>query len=363
MSRDFAVTDTDRVTVADLRARVDRALEAFLSVATPPIDAVAPELADLTAAARSFVLTGGKRLRPAFCYWGFRTTGAGDDERAVRAAAALELLQACALMHDDVIDASDTRRGEPAIHRRFAAVHRDAGWAGDADRFGDAAAILLGDLVLVWADAMLTGSGFDAEALARAQPAWDAMRAEVMCGQYLDVVEQARGGGSVERALRVARFKSAKYTVERPLHLGALLGGGDAALLDALTTFGLPLGEAFQLRDDLLGVFGDPATTGKPAGDDLREGKRTALVALALEAADSDQRATLHAGLGDPSLDDARVDELRETIAATGAPGQVERLIEERTAQSLAALDTIRMPDEPRSALRALAAAVTDRSR
>ncbi|HEU5034736.1 MAG TPA: polyprenyl synthetase family protein [Mycobacteriales bacterium] len=351
------------MTATDLRARVDDALEQFLDAATLPIDAVAGELHELTATARSFVLAGGKRLRPAFCYWGFRATGAADDECIIRAAAALELLQACALMHDDVIDASDTRRGSPAVHRRFAELHRTAGWSGDAARFGDAAAILLGDLVLVWADAMLTGSGFDAVALQRAQPAWDAMRAEVMCGQYLDVVEQARGGGSVERALRVARFKSAKYTVERPLHLGATLGGAAADLLDGFSAFGLPLGEAFQLRDDLLGVFGDPQHTGKPAGDDLREGKQTVLVAFAAEAADADQRHALRHGLGNPHLDETDIETLRTVIIATGAAQRVEQLIEDRTAQALGALDGLAMPHAVRAELRGLATAVTQRAR
>jgi geranylgeranyl diphosphate synthase type I len=224
--------------VADLRARVDRALAQFLDRASEPLVQLAPELDEMTAALRAAVLDGGKRLRPAFCYWGYRAAGAPDDDRIVAAAAALELLQASALAHDDVIDDSDTRRGAPSAHRRFATLHDSAGWTGDAPGFGRAAAILLGDLALVWADTMLHGSGFPADDMRRALPAWDAMRTEVMCGQYLDVVEQARGGGSVERALRVARFKSAKYTVERPLHLGALLGGGDRALLDALTCSG-----------------------------------------------------------------------------------------------------------------------------
>src|SRR5207302_6011875 len=174
---------------------------------------------------------------------------------------------------------------------------------GDAGAFGDGAAILVGDLALVWADAMLTASGLPEDALLRGLPVWNAMRVEVMCGQYLDVVEQARGGGSVERALRVARYKAAKYTVERPLHLGAAIAGGDAELIDGLSAYGLPLGEAFQLRDDLLGVFGDPRLTGKPAGDDLREGKRTVLVAYASEHADDTQLAVLRERVGDPDLD------------------------------------------------------------
>jgi geranylgeranyl diphosphate synthase type I len=165
------------------------------------------------------------------------------------------------------------------------------------------------------------------------------MRVEVMCGQYLDVVEQARGGGSVDRALRVARFKSAKYTVERPLHLGVALGDGGEALTAVMSAFGLPLGEAFQLRDDVLGVFGDPEVTGKPAGDDVREGKRTVLVALAAEAATPAQATRLRRHLGDPQLDASGLDVVRDVLTATGALARVEDLITTRTADALAALD------------------------
>ena len=347
---------------ATLRDRVDKALREFLDRVTPPLAGVAPELEPLAAATTAFVLDGGKRLRPTFCYWGYRATGASDCEEIVRAAAGLELLQTCALVHDDVIDGSDTRRGAPAVHRRFAAMHRAAGWHGDPERFGQAAAILLGDLALIWADAALETSGFEPAALQRAMPVWDAMRVEVMCGQYLDVVEQARGGGSVERALRVARLKSASYTIERPLHLGVALGGGDEPLMHAFSDYGLPLGEAFQLRDDLLGVYGDPQVTGKPAGDDLREGKRTVLVAFAVENANEAQAEQLRTRLGDPSLDDDGVTVLRDIIAATGAPRRVEQLIAERAERALAALAAVAMDETARVALRDLADVVIRRN-
>jgi len=346
----------------DLRARLDKALQEFLQQAMPPVVSIADELVPLVSALEGFVLAGGKRLRPAFCYWGHRAAGAEDSEQIIRAAASLELLQACALMHDDVIDRSDTRRGAPSVHRRFAALHRAEDWRGDPEGFGEAAAILLGDLALIWADTMLADCGFPADALQRAQPVWDAMRVEVMCGQYLDVVEQARGGGSVDRALRVARLKSAKYTIERPLHLGAALGDGGPELATALSDYGLPLGEAFQLRDDVLGVFGDPGVTGKPAGDDLREGKRTALVALAFAAANDAQQQQLRGRLGDPNLDGDGVTVLREIIAATGALAQVEMLIAERLDAALGALAAAPVTPVAEAALSDLAAAVSHRT-
>jgi geranylgeranyl diphosphate synthase type I len=351
------------VTSSELRERVDKALHDFLQGAVAPLAGISPDLEPFGAVTEAFVLDGGKRLRPAFCYWGHLAAGGTDSDALVRAAASLELLQACALVHDDVIDASDTRRGAPSVHRRFAGIHRSSGWQGDPEAFGSAAAILLGDLALIWADTMLAESGLPVDALQRALTVWDAMRVEVMCGQYLDVVEQARGGGSVERALRVARFKSAKYTVERPLHLGATLAGAHDDLVQVLSDYGLPIGEAFQLRDDVLGVYGDPAETGKPAGDDLREGKRTVLVAFAFEAANETQRETLRRLLGDPALDEDGVTILRDVIAATGAVTRVEQLIEERYDRAHEALGSPLLDPTSVMALAGLAEAATRRAR
>ncbi|HEU0101607.1 MAG TPA: polyprenyl synthetase family protein, partial [Mycobacteriales bacterium] len=294
----------------DLRQRVQKALDGFVAAQLPFLEAVSEELGPL-ADALVELLAGGKRLRPAFCFWGHLGAGGEDDDRVVTAAAALELFQACAIIHDDVMDGSDTRRGKPAAHRRFAALHRSSDWHGDPEAFGAGAAILLGDLCLVWSDELLATSGFGPRELCLGDRVFAEMRTELMGGQYLDLLEQARGGGSVERALRVARYKSAKYTIEKPLHLGAALAGAGQDVLDGYSGYGLPLGEAFQLRDDLLGVFGDPAQTGKPAGDDLREGKRTALVAMALEAATPAQAAVVRRHLGDPHLTPEGVTALR----------------------------------------------------
>jgi geranylgeranyl diphosphate synthase type I len=347
---------------ADLRERVDKALTAFLAEQGNRLDAVSSSLSPVQDAIGDFLLTGGKRLRPAFCYWGYRGAGGADSDPAVSAAACLELLQACALIHDDVMDGSDTRRGRPSMHRRFGALHRSERWHGDPQSFGLSAAVLLGDLCLIWADELLNTSGLPAEALLRAQPVYDEMRVELMAGQYLDLLEQAAGGGTVESALRVARYKAAKYTIERPLHLGAVLAGAGPEVLEGYSAYGLPLGEAFQLRDDVLGVFGDPSETGKPAGDDLREGKRTALVAMALTAASEGQATVVRRHLGDARLDEAGVAELRTVIVETGALARVEALIVELTDDALAALVAAPVEDEARGVLAELAQAATSRS-
>ncbi|HET9173621.1 MAG TPA: polyprenyl synthetase family protein [Actinospica sp.] len=360
----------------DLRVRVSRALTGFLDRQELVLRRISTDLVEPSAALREF-LDGGKRMRPAFCYWGWRAAGGGAqadealDDAAFTAAASLELLQASALIHDDYMDGSDTRRGKPAVHKRFEALHAAGGWEGPGARFGAAAAILLGDITLTWCDEMFTRSGFDAERIHAARPIFDLMRSEVMAGQYLDVLAQSRGLGVatpreiLERAETVIRYKSAKYTIERPLQLGAALATGDGdesgPVNAALSAYGLPLGEAFQLRDDVLGVFGDPATTGKPAGDDLREGKQTVLVALAADRADTTQLKLLREGLGDAALDAAGVAALQEVIVETGALADVERRIEERTALALAALERAAVEAEAREVLAGLAIAATAR--
>ena len=365
--------------VEQLRSRVQKVLDDVLAHWADVLESVSPDLAPLVESAGE-LMRGGKRLRPAFCYWGWRGAGGSadgaDGEAIVRAATGLELFQAAALIHDDVMDDSDTRRGLPAIHRRFAELHRGSSWMGTPERFGEAAAILLGDLCLAWSDELLTSSGLEPASLAAGRPVFDRMRTELMGGQYLDMLEQARAGqqahagpqayagrqpDAAERARQVIRYKSAKYTIEHPLLLGGSLAGASPQLLAAYSAYGLPLGEAFQLRDDVLGVFGDPGQTGKPAGDDLREGKRTMLIAYAMEHASPAQQSSLRRHLGDPRLDGASVAELREVIVDTGALARVEALIDDLVGQAGVALDDAPITEPTRSVLESLVQAATAR--
>ena len=354
-------------TAADLdriRARVHDILTAFLGRQRPVVTGIAGDLGPVIDALRDAV-AGGKRLRAAFCYWGWRGAGGAGDEGIFTAAAALELLHAGALVHDDLLDDSDTRRGQPAPHRRFAARHAAAGWHGSAAAFGRGAAILLGDLLLAWADELFYASGLPPAALSRARPVLDLMRTEVLAGQYLDLLEQAAGRGDAASALRVARYKTAKYTIERPLHLGAALAGPgepDPRVIAGYTGYGLTLGVAFQLRDDVLGVFGDPERTGKPAGDDIREGKRTVLVAIARDKAASAGRQALDRLLGNPALDEAGVAEFRLLLEETGALAECELMISQYVAEALAALEMTPVTAEARAALAELAAIAAARS-
>ena len=344
------------------RGKVQAALDAFLGEQAErlaPLGADATRLLDEARAA----VSGGKRFRAAFCYWGFHAVAGPsgeDDDALVRACASLELLHASALVHDDYMDASDTRRGRPATHRGMAEVHRADGWRGDPEQYGASAAILLGDLLLSWSDELLRRCGLPLDRVVPALDVFDRCRSEVIAGQFLDVSVQARGVADVDAAMTVLRYKSAKYSVERPLHIGATLAGASDDQLAELTSFGLPLGEAFQLRDDLLGVFGDPSATGKPAGDDLVEGKRTVLVALALDAAPPDDAERLDAALG-TALSPVEVEALRDVIDRSGAHHQVEEVIGQLAGHATDALRHAALDDHARAVLHGLAAAVTDR--
>lgn len=283
-------------------------------------------------------LSGGKRLRARFCVTGWQSIAETQSHRpavsddVVAAAAALEIFHAAALVHDDLIDNSDTRRGKPSAHRGLESSHRRAGWSGDGAAFGRSSAILLGDLLVAWSDDLFE-EGLRASAhAASAREIYALMRREVTVGQFLDIAEEAAfvtapDEEHAERALRVASLKSARYSVQHPLLLGAALAGADAAQSDALTRFGHPVGLAFQLRDDVLGVFGDSAITGKPSGDDLREGKRTLLVAYARERLAPGARRVVDELIGDPELDAEQIGALQHTIIDTGALARVETLI------------------------------------
>jgi geranylgeranyl diphosphate synthase, type I len=351
----------------DLRARVDRALAALLDQELSALGFLGDDAGPVTDALTRFALAGGKRLRPAFVYWGYRGAGGPADgpeaEATVKAACSVELLHVCALIHDDIMDGSEVRRGRPAMHVGFAGLHRGLGWRGDPAAFGEGAAMLMGDLAFTWADVALAEAGLPDDRLAAALAVFNRLRSELMGGQYLDLVEARRGAPDEAAVRRVLTYKSGKYTIERPLHLGLALAAGRPELGAGYSAYGLPLGEAFQLRDDILGVFGSPEVTGKPAGDDLREGKETYLVMQARRLAGRTGRALLEGALGNAKLSEDEVAELRRLIAGCGAVDATEARIGELLAEAKAALAAADGIDEAaRGTLDALADHVTDRS-
>jgi len=349
-----------------LREQVEAQLKGFLSEQSEYFTSIAPELEPAATSLTAFVINGGKRFRPLFAAVGAMGAGSQLSAAEFRAFASLELLQACALVHDDLMDASDTRRGEPAIHKLFQSMHESENYRGKATQFGLSAAVLIGDLALIWSDQMLNSSGIKNESLLAALSVHDEMRVELIAGQYLDVFEQARGTQSVAQALNIARYKSAKYTIERPLHLGAAIAIPDetkrAQIVSIYSEFGLPLGEAFQLRDDLLGVFGDPKVTGKPAGDDLREGKRTVLMAMTHDRISGPAEAEFLKEFGNPDISESAIARLQEIISETGAAIHVEDLIEELTSTALEALNRDEIVPQARELLTEMAIIATKRN-
>jgi geranylgeranyl diphosphate synthase type I len=374
-----SVLDPDNPLSQGFRDAISAELTAFLAEQATVLESMGPELVPVQLMA-SQLLCGGKRLRPAFCVWGYVAAAGRPDDIELRslltAAGSLDLLHGSALVHDDVMDSSDLRRGRPAAHRQFEALHANAGWLGDSEAFGKAGAIILGDLLVMWSAQMLHAAGLDQTALERALPIVEAMRTEVTCGQYLDMVAQAHPlrqrapaidsvRPSIELALddasRVVEYKAARYTVQRPAQIGAALGGGDDELYYTLGAYGSPLGRAFQFRDDLLGVFGDPQLTGKPSGDDLREGKRTVLIAHAYAHAGEAGQKLLLQRLGDPGLTPEGVAELQQVITESGAREAVEHMITEGFERAIRALQDADIAEEGRAGLTALAEAAVRR--
>ncbi|MFB2583650.1 polyprenyl synthetase family protein [Herbiconiux liukaitaii] len=357
---------------------VDTRITEFLASRESILRRIAPELAPFATFSRD-LLSGGKRFRAQFCYWGWRAVSPANSATAVPReseldalvdlCAGLELFHAAALVHDDIIDNSDTRRGLPAAHKRFEALHAEQNWHGPARSFGEGSAILLGDLLLAWSDELISRAVLGApalDALLGAREAVDMMRTEVTLGQYLDLMEERAWAGldfaqALEHAERVIVYKSAKYSVEAPLVIGASLRGADDDQLDSLRRFGLPLGIAFQLRDDVLGVFGDSARTGKPSGDDLREGKRTVLVALTRARLDPPARRIFDELLGDPDLGEQQIRMMQQTMVETGAVTEVELMIGERVRTALAELERAPLGATARAELSSLARTITQR--
>lgn len=316
-----------------------------------------PDLAEPIEEIARLVLAGGKRLRPAFTHWGFVGAG-GDPEHhlVVDAGAAFELMHAFALFHDDVMDDAANRRGAPTTHIRFAEQHRTGSWAGEARRFGEGVAILVGDLAFVYADQLLSEAPREAWAI------WNELRIELNIGQILDILGGVRNDRRLDKAQRICRYKSGKYTIERPLHLGAVLAAPERAdeLLPVLSAYGLPLGDAFQMRDDVMGAFGDPTITGKPVGGDLREGKPTPLLARAVEVATPAQRSVLDR-VGRPDLSDDDVAAIQQVIVDTGALADLEATITALTDEALTTIAEAPITSEARDELVQLAHFVSQR--
>ncbi|MFI6638884.1 polyprenyl synthetase family protein [Streptomyces sp. NPDC050504] len=351
----------------EFKQRVDAYLVGLAEGESAQLLQVSNELAPLCEQLRG-ALTQGKRLRAAFLYWGWRAAGQPDCDGIIRAAAAMELVHAAACVHDDIIDGSLVRHGMPTAHVAFAGAGLGRGspaaWSEGEGQCRDqpaALAMMLGDLLMGYAGQVFATCGLPGAFVARTTPLWSTLLRETVAGQFLEVLRTGGAVPKVAESLEVARYKTAKYTVERPLHLGVTLGGGSARLLDAFTDYGLPLGEAFQLRDDLLGTFGNPDVTGKSNLDDLRDGKPTALMALTVSLVSDDDRQILAKTVGRPDLDEADAARVRDLMVDCGARAQVEDMIVERLALAQRALASTPMPRTAHNALRDLATASVDR--
>ncbi|QNV39214.1 polyprenyl synthetase family protein [Rothia amarae] len=352
-------------------AALEEELSYFFAQQKTILESISPESLPLLESIQQ-LSTGGKRLRALLAYWGNRSAGGdANSPEIIRCGAAIELFQSAALIHDDIIDRSDTRRGAPAVHRRFQAQHTQQNWRTDSETFGISSAIITGDLCLSWSEQMFNTIGEKAQGLSQGRAIFDLMRTEVMAGQYLDilgeVVNTEKNSAAITRSRNVLRFKSAKYSCEHPLVLGAALAlsarvDEPAPLLQNLSQFGLPLGEAFQMRDDVLGVFGESAITGKPTGDDLREGKRTLLIALTQQKAEPALWEKLDSALGNQDLTETDIVELQNIIIDCGALASLEAEIEKIGQHVISSLEAMPIEETPRLALENIVARLLHRA-
>ncbi len=341
-----------------LAARVDLRLDEFLAAERDRWAGFDSDLAHPIDEIRRLVLSGGKRLRPAFCHWGYVGAGGGDNDQIdIDAGAAFELMHAFALFHDDVMDDADSRRGQPTTHTVAAEQHEEQGWAGESRRYGEGVAILVGDLAFVYADQLLEEASLEASRI------WNELRVELNIGQYLDILGGVSRTRDVVKSERICRYKSGKYTIERPLHLGAVLAAPERAdeLLPHLSNYGLPLGDAFQMRDDVMGAFGDEAVTGKPVGGDLIEGKPTPLLARATRRADDAQRQVLEL-VGDPDIDTDTIAKIQQVMVDTGGLDELEAHISALTESAVTSLDAAPISEVAKTELIELAEFVSQRT-
>ncbi|MFF8594020.1 polyprenyl synthetase family protein [Streptomyces sp. NPDC015220] len=347
---------SDRWEPAAFRTRVDEVLHRFVAEEADRFAAIDPALApvaeQLTAA-----VADGKRLRAAFCYWGWRAVGQPDSAALVRAAASMELVHAAAVVHDDLIDDSPLRHGRPTAHIALRGAVRHHSHTVAAAR---SLAMLVGDALMALAGQLFTTSGLPAAYLSRARPLWSALARELIAGECLEILHTGTAPDTAA-SLKVARYKTAKYTVEQPLLIGGALAGAGRRLCDGYRAYGLPLGEAFQLRDDLLGLFGDPERTGKADADDVRGHRPTALLAETWRLADADERERLRTLLGRHAPDEEALDAVREVMRRLKAPDRVEDMIAVRVEEALDALHETDVPAHARTALTGLARSAANR--
>jgi geranylgeranyl diphosphate synthase type I len=341
-----------------LRRRVDAELLGFLERTDVVTE---PEARPLLDELEAIVRAGGKRLRPRFAYWGYRAAGGTDGAPIIRAGAALELLHTFAIIYDDVMDRSPLRRQRHSSFRALSELSEGVPHRGEPKRFGTAAALLTGLLGFVLADRLLWTSGFEAPRLEAMTARYDAMRTRAIAGQYLDVFASHRGEASEETARRIGALKSGAYSVVDPLVIGALGADASADVVRGLEAYGTPLGEAFQIADDILGVFGDPEETGKDRDGDLREGKQTVLLARTRELASPEELRVLDECVGTKDLPAAGAERVREIMTSTGALDATRKLALTLKDDALAALDDGPIDGTAVSALRELAVEATVR--
>lgn len=341
----FKVKEAEKL-LSWFKDEVDFQMNIFLDKKVEEAREISEEATILVDEVKRFVSAGGKRVRPAFLYSGYIAAGGKAHAAVTLASLCVEFLHTFALIHDDIIDRSDTRRGKPTAHKAFESLHKSSKFLGDREHFGLSSAILAGDLAFTFAEEILTSSPFPQERLRRARYFFDQMKFQVITGEYLDVLGSYKKRLTEEEVLNILEYKTAKYTVERPLQIGAVLAGAEVDILEAFTAYGIPLGQAFQLQDDIFGVFGDAKKMGKPVGSDIREGKKTVLIAKTYEWASKKEEQLLDRVVGNWAATDKDLSRVKEIIYSVGAYDYAIKLSHRLIDQAKTAIDKDKYAEE-----------------
>jgi len=348
-------------TMAVEKGNIEREISAFFErerAACPS----RPEFQTMLDALEEFTQRGGKRIRSVLLLMGYLSAGGDELDKARRAAVSMELVQDLMLIHDDLIDSSPERRGRPSFHMVYEGMHEKNGYRGDPSEFGRNMALIGGDLAESLANRALLSSGFPPKRLRDAMSCQACMVRDTGLGQLLDVMSQAAPGWTEEMVLMVHRYKTARYTFEGPLHIGAHLAGAKARQLRALSEYAIPVGTAFQITDDIIGFFGDPKRGGASDISDIREGKRTMLIVKALEVCEGKERAEIESALSNKALSVKEAERIRGIVRSSGSVDYSKMMADELTREGIKALDGPHLSEVATRFLRDLALHLNDRA-
>lgn len=337
--------------LVEFKKKVEPEMEAFFARVIAENRKIDENIADAISYARKITMSGGKRARAAFMYFGYIAAGGKEKEKIIKASVSIELIHSFLLMHDDIIDRDSLRHGIKTTHIYYGEIAKKYFKHKDADHFGNSMAIIVGDMMYAFGNQVLFESGFEPALIVNALHRLQGVVSRTVVGESQDILIENKGEATEQEILQMYENKTARYTIEGPLHLGAILARADEKMMQSLSDYSIPAGIAFQIQDDILGVFGTVGKTGKPVGSDVRQGKQTILVAKALEKASRAQKEILKKCLGNSDLTEKDLDEFKKVIIETKSLEYAQKLAQDLIAEAKGKIEKVEMNEEAREFL------------